>query len=96
MVSPPQQPPANPNLLLLDADALLQIFISGQILLLRFLKRAFQIQPAITEAVEAEIRRSKKFRTRFTHDLQKALDSETLVVLDARTLPVVRKNLIRS
>lgn len=76
----------NPSLLLIDADALLQFLIAGEMRQFRAIKQSFDIQPAIVEAVEMEIRKSKKFRAKFTKDLQKAIDSETLLVLDTRSL----------
>ena len=83
------QPPArkNPDLLLIDTDSLLQLLIAEQMRLLRFLKKKFRIQSAIVEAVEAEVRKSKKFRAQFTKELQKAIESETVVVIDPRTIP---------
>jgi hypothetical protein len=77
----------NPPLLITDADALLQLLIADQVRLLGFMRRTFNMQPAVTEAVEMEIRKSRKFRARFTKALDEALDRQTLVVLDPRTLP---------
>lgn len=77
----------NPSIILFDTDALLQVLLAQQMALLHALKRAYRVQPAIVEAVEMEVRKSKKFRARFTKELQKAIDSETIVVLDTRTLP---------
>ena len=77
----------NPDLLLVDTDSLLQLLIAGEMRLLRFLKKRFRIQPAVVEAVEAEVRKSKKFRAQFTKELQKAIDNETVLVIDSRTIP---------
>ena len=77
----------NPDLILIDTDSLLQLLIADQVRLLHSIKKRFNIQPAIVEAVEAEVRKSKKFRSQFTKELQKALDNGTIVVLDTRTLP---------
>jgi hypothetical protein len=84
---PPAQTHKNPDLVLLDTDSLLQLLIAGEMRLLRFLKKRFRIQPVIVEAVEAEVRKSKKFRSQFPKELQKALDNETIFVLDSRTMP---------
>ncbi len=78
---------SNPSLLLVDADVLLQLLIAEQLRLLGYLKREFGVQPAIAEAVEMEIRKSTKFRSRFTGVLEKALDSQTIITIDTRTLP---------
>jgi hypothetical protein len=77
----------NPDLLLIDADSLLQLLIADKVRLLHSVKKRFRIQPAIVEAVEAEVRKSKKFRAQFTKELQKAIDNGTILVLDSRTLP---------
>jgi predicted nucleic acid-binding protein len=52
-----------------------------------FIKRLFNIQAVIAEAVEVEIRKSRKFNQQFTKPLQKAIDAEALVVIEPRTLP---------
>jgi hypothetical protein len=77
----------NPSLLLIDTDSLLQLLIADQMRLLHFVKRRFRIQPAIVEAVEAEVRKSKKFRAQFTKELQKAIDNHAVEVIDSRTMP---------
>jgi len=71
---------------LIDSDALLQFLIAEEMRQLHALKHSFNIQPAIVEAVEVEIRKSRKF-PKFNKHLQKAIDSETIMILDARTLP---------
>jgi hypothetical protein len=77
----------NPNLLLIDADSLLQLLIAEKVRLLHSIKKRYRIQSAIVEAVEAEIRKSKKFRSHYTKELQKAIDNGTTAILDSRTLP---------
>lgn len=78
--------PPNPSLLLLDSDVAFQIFLAEQIPILRHMKRKYGIQPAVVEAVDVEVRRNKKFRSRFAKAYQKSLDNGTIVVLDTRTL----------
>lgn len=77
----------NPVLILIDTDSLLQVLIAEETRLLRFVKRTYRIQPAITEAVEVETRGKLRVRARFQKDLDKILSEESLVVLDTRTLP---------
>ncbi len=76
----------NPIAIVFDTDALLQLLIADQMALLHAFKKRVQIQPGIVEAVEVEIRKSRKFQGRFTKELQKAIDSKTLLVLDVPAL----------
>jgi hypothetical protein len=84
---PPTPRAENPPLILFDTDVLFQIFIAQQIQLLRHLKQTYRIQPAVAESVDVEVRTNKKFRGQFSGMYQKALASETVLVVEQRTLP---------
>ena len=79
--------PPNPLLILLDSDVVFQIFLADQIPTLLHIKRKYHIQPMVVEAVDVEIRKNKKFRGRFDKVYQKSVDHETVLILDARSLP---------
>lgn len=82
-----EPPLQNPNLFVIDADALLQILIAEGMRLLLFIKRTYRMQAATTEAVEMEVRRNPVFRARLSRQFEKALNDQVLVLLDTRTLP---------
>ncbi len=73
---------ANPQSLLCDSDVLTQLFLSNEIRPLKELKAKYGIQPLIAQEVETELRWMKKFKDRFVLQLDKALKSTTLKVLD--------------
>ena len=72
----------NPPLLLCDSDALVQFFLVDEILPLKALKNDYGIQPTIVEEVEIELRWMRKFKDKFVPQLDKALRSSILRVLD--------------
>lgn len=72
----------NPPLLLCDSDALTQFFIADEIRPLKELQTRYGIQPAIVQEVDIELRWMRKFKDRFVPQLDKALKSTTLKVLD--------------
>lgn len=73
---------ANPPLLLCDSDALTQLFLANEVRPLKYLKESYGIQPAITQEVELEMRWLRRYKDRFVLQLDKALKSTTLVILD--------------
>lgn len=83
---------SNPPLLICDTDATAQLLIAGNVSVLRELKRAYGIQPAIVEAVEFELRSPQSFTLRrllqrYEPALDKALGNGTVQILDERSLP---------
>ncbi len=83
----------NPQILVCDTDALIQIFVSGQGELLKKLKRRYGIQPVIPESVEGEItRRGQRKSSLFLPGAQKAMSNGALVVLEERTLGAFTSN----
>lgn len=71
------------RLIHVDTDALIQVFITDSVDILRALKTTYGFQPVIAPEVEIEILSSRKFAGRFSHALRKAISAGTLVVLDA-------------
>lgn len=74
----------NPRLVHMDTDALIQVFITDTVAVLRNLKASYGIQPVIAPEVELEILSSRKFAGRFAAALRKAISAGTIVVLDAQ------------
>src|SRR5882724_8059256 len=72
----------NPQSLLCDSDVLTQLFLGNEIRPLKELKAKYGIQSLIAQEVETELRWMKKFKDRFVPQLDKALKSTTLKVLD--------------
>jgi hypothetical protein len=72
----------NPALLLCDSDALTQLFLANEVRPLRHLKDAYGIQPTIVQEVDLELRWLGKYKDRFVPQLDKALKSSSLCVLD--------------
>ncbi len=72
----------NPALLLCDSDALAQLFIANEIRPLRHLQEAYGIQPTIVQEVDLELRWLRKHKSRFVPQLDKALKSSVLKVLE--------------
>lgn len=72
----------NPQSLLCDSDVLTQLFLGNEIRPLKELKAKYGIQPLIVQEVETELRWMKKFKDKFVPQLDKALKSTTLKVLD--------------
>jgi len=88
-----QAVPPNPQLVILDTDVLVQLLLANEFRPLRELKRCYNVQPSIVEAVEMETRspgRSlKKHLSMLEPRLQKALGNGTLLLLDGRSLPSI-------
>lgn len=75
--------PSNPAFIFCDTDALIQTFLAKQTRLLQELKTGFSIEPVIVSEVEAELRWSRRFKTRFEHPLRKAVSTGCLALCDA-------------
>lgn len=76
----------NPDCLLWDSDALIQVFLLKAHSLLDQLKATFRVASAIAPEVEQEILQHQKFGTQFVPALQKALRTGSLLVLDPAQL----------
>jgi hypothetical protein len=72
----------NPAILPCDSDVLTQLFISQEIRPLKFLKASYGIQPVIVQEVDLELRWLKKYKDKFVPQLDKAIKSGVLRVLD--------------
>jgi len=72
----------NPALLVCDSDALIQFFLADEIRPLRQLKDAYGIQPAVVQEVDLELRWLRRYKDRFVPQLDKALKSHLLQILD--------------
>ncbi len=72
----------NPALLLCDSDALVQFFLANEVRPFRQLKDGFGVQSAIVQEVDLELRWLGKHKDRFVPQLDKALKSGVLRVLD--------------
>lgn len=72
----------NPALLLCDSDALIQFFTANEIRPFRLLKEGYGIQPVIVQEVDLELRWLGKHKDKFVSQLDKALKSNTLRILD--------------
>jgi hypothetical protein len=72
----------NPALLICDSDALTQFFLANEVRPLKQLKATYGIQPAVVEEVDIELRWVGKHKDRFVPQLDKALKSNVLRVLD--------------
>lgn len=72
----------NPALLLCDSDALTQFFLANEIRPLKLLKEVYGVQPTTVQEVDLELRWLRKYKDRFVPQLDKALKSDILKVLD--------------
>ena len=72
----------NPALLICDSDVLVQFFLANEIGPFRQLKDIYGIQVAIVQEVDLELRWLGKHKDKFVHQLDKALKSDVLRVLD--------------
>ena len=72
----------NPALIVCDSDALTQYFLANEIRPLKHLKDAYGIQPAIVQEVDLEMRWLQRHKDRFVPQLDKALKSSVLRILD--------------
>lgn len=79
----------NPQLLICDSDAVIQLFISNTVKVLREIKRAYGTQPFITPEVENELRTLPKYAKRIDASLTKAITNQTLLVLSQHALTQV-------
>jgi len=81
--------PANPLLIIFDTSVLLQLIVTDQLSLLRYLKSEYKVQPAIATAVEAEALQILTTIPRFMgrqEQLKKALSNSTIIRLDQPSL----------
>jgi hypothetical protein len=78
--------PTNPQLILGDSSALIQLVIAEEITPFRLLKSNYGVQVAIVGAVEAEIRRKVKFKFPTKVPFLKKLLGNTVVTLDKAVL----------
>jgi len=72
----------NPEFLLCDADALIQVFIARQGRLLVHLRDRYGVTPAVVPEVELEVSNHRKFGGRFEPALVAAMSRDQLVLLD--------------
>jgi hypothetical protein len=79
---------ARPAFLSCDADALIQLFIAGELRPLKLLKNAYSIQPVIAPEVEIELHSNRRFGARIGPDLRKALANDLIKTLDRQTLEI--------
>src|ERR1035437_319592 len=77
-----------PPMLVCDADALFQGFLSD-IKPLQILRAKYAIQPVIVPQVEIELKSNRKLAARISYDLKKALSSGLIRVLDVAALSLV-------
>lgn len=84
-MSSPAAPQSNPRLIIIDSSVLLQLIATEQFPVLRLLQSDFGVQPAIVQAVEAEVacilQNVPKFRGR-RDQLKKAIGNKTLAIVD--------------
>jgi hypothetical protein len=69
-------------LLFCDSDCLIQIFISNQVPLLRWLRANYGLEAIVVPEVDAELSRHQKFKDQFEADLRKAETSGIITVFD--------------
>jgi hypothetical protein len=72
----------NPAILVCDSDALVQFFLPNEVRPLRHLRDRYGIQPVITQEVDLEMQWLGRHRDRFVLQVEKALKSGILRVLD--------------
>jgi len=72
----------NPDIVVIDSDVLVQVFLTKSTGVLSHLKSAFGVQPAVTIEVDNELRWISRYQDRFEPALDKALRHETIVQLD--------------
>ncbi len=76
----------NPHFLLCDSDALIQLFIAKQILLLRSLRKLYGLQSVIVPEVEVEVAWHARFGDRFQQELDKAINEHILARYDVKLI----------
>jgi hypothetical protein len=72
----------NPAILPCDTDALVQFFLANEIRPFRHLKDVYGIQPTIVQEVDLELRWLGKYKDKFVPQLEKALKSNVLCILE--------------
>ena len=72
----------NPEFLLCDADALIQVFISRWVQLLVHLLQTYGVRPAVIPEVETEVSLHRKFKARFGPALAAQIQRAHVTVLD--------------
>lgn len=73
---------ANPEYLLCDADALIQVFLTRQVQLLVALRTKYGVKAAIVPEVESEVRFNQRYKNQYENSLLKQLSSGNVTVLD--------------
>jgi hypothetical protein len=73
---------SQPLLFFCDSDCLIQIFISNQIPLLKWLKAAYGVKTVIVPEVDYEVAWTVRFKDRFDRQLKKALSSGVISIFD--------------
>ena len=74
---------ANPSLLLIDADALIQLLLTKSQKILRNLKKDYGVTSVIVPEVEIEVVSIGKFKARLGPQIRKAKSNGTITVLDS-------------
>jgi hypothetical protein len=78
---------ANPAVLLVDADAMIQVCFAGHVQPLRCLRDRYDVQPIVVEEVDAEVRSfQRKLGGNIPHLFDKAVTKGLLVVLTREEL----------
>jgi len=72
----------NPRLLICDSDVLVQHFLPNELRPLQYLKNVYDVQPAIVQEVDVELRWLGHYGNRFVHSLDKSLKAGLIVRLD--------------
>lgn len=81
-----------------DTDCLIQIFITDEVSLLKWLKAKYGLEAIVVPEVENEITWHRKFKDRFESDLRRAVTAEVIATFDyshpelqlSRVLPVTQ------
>ncbi len=74
---------SNPSHILFDSDALIQLFMARQGVLLARLRERCAVMPAVVPQVEQEVRWHSKFRQLYETNIHQAVSGNNLVVLDS-------------
>lgn len=73
---------SNPPSVVCDSDALIQIFLSCGVQVLRWLRSRYGVQPIVSPEVELELRSHRRHGPQIDADLRKAIANGALVVAD--------------
>ncbi len=76
---------ANPSVLLLDTDCLVQLFLADELKPLKVLSRNYGVQPFIVKEVDVELRWAGRHKDRFVNQLDKAQRTSVLKVMEEAT-----------